>query len=127
MYKALNKSRAFVPRTPSTSQITNTIHGHRLSTYEPRRSEPKWNLARGKPAKSDLKEPQNPSIGLNFKELGATRTVRWVVIVVISIASMMETMFWTKVLMRKLGWGKGNQREEMVGEEGEEEEKKGEE
>ncbi|KAJ8058193.1 hypothetical protein OCU04_012392 [Sclerotinia nivalis] len=125
MHKALSKSRVFVSSSPSTSRSTNTIHAHELSTFDPRRyAEHKSNTsapAKEKPAKSNLKENQNPSIGINFKDLGATKTVKWVVVVAISIAGTMETIFWTKVLMAKLGWGEGEKMEEEV-EVGDEEE-----
>lgn len=70
---------------------------------------------------SESKETQNISIGIDFKNLGATKTVKWVVIVAISVVATMETIFWTKMLMAKLGWG-----EEGEGEGEEEEEKKNE-
>ncbi|KAF7852716.1 hypothetical protein EAF04_010910 [Stromatinia cepivora] len=117
MYKALSKSRVFIPSSPSTSRSTNMIHAHKLSTFDPRRyAEHKSNTStppKEKSAKTNLKENQNPSIGLNFKDLGATKTVKWVVIVAISIVGTMETIFWTKVLMVKLGWGKEEKMEEV--------------
>lgn len=107
MHKALSKSRVFVPSSPSTSRSTNRIHAHKLSTFDPQRyAEYKSNTSappKEKPAKSELKENQNHSIGLNFKDLGATRTVKWIVVVALSIAGTIETVFWTKVLMAKLG------------------------
>ncbi|CAD6447244.1 67fcacfb-ca97-4c64-a1ca-a8ff03ca7678 [Sclerotinia trifoliorum] len=128
MYKALSKFRVFISSSPSTSRSTNRIHAHKLSTFDPQRyAEHKSNMSappKAKPAKSKLKENQNPSIERNFQDLGATKMVKWVVVVALSIAGTMKTIFWTKVLMAKLGWGKGERTEELEVEVGDEEERK---
>ncbi|EMR82130.1 hypothetical protein BcDW1_9266 [Botrytis cinerea BcDW1] len=123
MYKAFSKPQVLVRNRPSTSRTTNTIEGLKFHTLEPRRyAQPNSkSLLKRKPGMSESKETQNISIGIDFKNLGATKTVKWVVIVVISVVATMETMFWTKMLMAKLGWG-----EEGEGEGEEEEEKKNE-
>jgi hypothetical protein len=50
-------------------------------------------------------QTQNPSFGANlsFKELGANRTVKIVVIVALSVAATAESVFWVKVLWAKFG------------------------
>ncbi|TEY61535.1 hypothetical protein BOTCAL_0167g00100 [Botryotinia calthae] len=121
MYKAFSKPQVLVRNRPSTSRTTNTIEGLKFHTLEPRRyAEPNSKpLSKRKPGMSESKETQNISTGIDFKNLGATKTVKWVVIVAISVVATMETMFWTKMLVAKLGWGKEGEEEEE-----EEEEKK---
>jgi hypothetical protein len=50
-------------------------------------------------------QTQNPSFGANlsFKELGANRIVKIVVIIALSIAATAEIVFWAKVLWANLG------------------------
>ncbi|TGO50462.1 hypothetical protein BOTNAR_0392g00020 [Botryotinia narcissicola] len=65
----------------------------------------------------------NPKIllsGSTFKDLGATKTVQWVVIVAILAAATMQSMFWTKMSMTRLGRGEGKE-EEKDEEEGKDE------
>ncbi|KAF5869878.1 putative integral membrane protein [Botrytis fragariae] len=114
MYKAVSKPRVLIRGRPSTSRTTKTIEGSKFHTPEPQRyADPESKpLSKGKPAMSESKKTQNPSIGIDFKDLGATKTVRWVVIVAISVAATMETVFCTKMLMSRLGWGKGEEEEE---------------
>ncbi|KAH8587456.1 hypothetical protein B0O99DRAFT_481996, partial [Bisporella sp. PMI_857] len=45
--------------------------------------------------------------GAKFSELGATKTVKVVVIICLCIAGTMETIFWTRVLWEKFGPAKG--------------------
>ncbi|TGO22333.1 hypothetical protein BPAE_0172g00140 [Botrytis paeoniae] len=128
MYKAFSKPRVLIRRKPLTSQTTKTIEGSKFHTSEPRRyAEPgSKSLSKGKPAMAESKKAQNPSIRNDFKDLGATKTVKWVVIVAISVAATMETIFWTKMLIARLGWGKGEGEEERDEDEGKDEDKEGE-
>ena len=56
--------------------------------------------------------PSNPSSDIkatfSFKDLGATRTVKIVVIVAVCIMGTAETIFWTQVVWRKF-FGAGNE------------------
>ncbi|KAK5955479.1 hypothetical protein OHC33_003117 [Knufia fluminis] len=61
--------------------------------------------------------PSNPSSDtkatlVNFKDLGATRTVKIVVIIALCIMGTAETIFWAQVLWRKF-FGGGEQKEEI--------------
>jgi hypothetical protein len=40
----------------------------------------------------------------NFKELGANRTVKFVIIAGLTVIGTMETIFYAQILMRKMGW-----------------------
>lgn len=63
--------------------------------------------------------PPNPSYpAFSFKDLGMNRPVKIVVIIALSILSVTETIFWTKVLWAKFGPAPEPESEE-VGEEGE--------
>jgi len=51
------------------------------------------------------KSTQNPGmVAAKFSELGATRTVKIVVIVVVSVLATMETLFWIRVGWQRFGW-----------------------
>ncbi|KAF7951275.1 hypothetical protein EAE96_006598 [Botrytis aclada] len=131
MYKAFSKPRVLIRRRPSTSRTTKTIGGRNLHTSEPRRYAEleRKTLSKGKPARSESKKIQNPSAGIDFKDLGATKTVKWVVIVAISVAATVETIFWTKMLVARLGRDGGKKEEEKEGtryeDEGQDEHKEG--
>jgi hypothetical protein len=59
------------------------------------------------------KKPNQPEElpNFSFNELGATKTVKFVMIAGLSVIGTMETIFYAKILMRKMGWdedeGKG--------------------
>ena len=52
-----------------------------------------------KPANSQNQNPEIPTA--KFSELGASRTVKIVVIIALTIGGTMETIFWTKVIWEK--------------------------
>ncbi|TGO53126.1 hypothetical protein BCON_0129g00070 [Botryotinia convoluta] len=72
MYKAFSKPRVLIRRRPSTSRTTNTIERQPRRYAEPESK----SLSKGKPAMSKSQKNQNPSIGIDFKDLGATKTIK---------------------------------------------------
>jgi len=63
-----------------------------------------------KPAKPPNQNQEMPMA--KFSELGASRTVKIVVIIVLTIGGTLETIFWAKIIWRKFF------REKEEGEEG---------
>ena len=68
----------------------------------------------GASSKIDTSHPR-----FSLKDLGATRTVRVTVLVVLSILGTLETIFYAKMLRVKMGWGVEEGRGDME-EEGDE-------
>jgi hypothetical protein len=59
-----------------------------------------------------LAQPRKPDQpeelpAFSFKDLGANKTVKFVVIAGLTVIATMETIFYTKILMRKMGWDVG--------------------
>ncbi|KAF2806447.1 uncharacterized protein BDZ99DRAFT_466021 [Mytilinidion resinicola] len=89
--------RPFIPRA-GTRRLANSQPSTALSSQRIRfsTSKPTFN--------ADSKPPKikNPSFGgASLKELGATRTVKIVVIIALTIAGTAESIFWAKVLWAK--------------------------
>lgn len=91
-----NKMSLVLPRAlQRTAKRSNLVYQAPLSS--PR-------ISRYSTGKASPKPSKNPSYpGFNFKELGASRTVKVVVIVALSIGGMMESIFWAQVLWAKFG------------------------
>ncbi|KAM3075797.1 hypothetical protein ACMFMG_007924 [Clarireedia jacksonii] len=104
MWNAIPRSRTHIPRTTisqffvssprSRSRSFTTFKALRNPRLEPQ-PQPK-----SKPKSSENPGPM-PTAG--FKDLGATRTVKIVVITCLSIAGTMESIFWFKMLWAKYG------------------------
>jgi len=81
-----------ITQTPK-NELTK-LQKSRLGTFHPFREEQKPKV-----------NPGNPSLGgASFRDLGATRAVKIVVITMLCVAGTVETVFWVKVLMRRFGW-----------------------
>lgn len=90
------------PTSFSPSSYSRSFYTAKQS---PNNSNTKSKTATDSRKKNDGTTANNPDMPTaRFSELGATRTVRVVVIVVVSVLATIETVFWLRVGWARFGW-----------------------
>lgn len=80
----------------------------RFGIYEPRELEEyRLRLLAREPVSEDAGGNANSYMEIRFSNLGAAKTVRWVVVGALVPVGTMESIFWVKVVVVKMRWRGG--------------------
>jgi len=117
IYHTLSSENQMLLRRLKSKPLSLYAHSlpHRAPSHASRSLHQQWQrlLSTSNPSKPANSHNQHQEIPIaKFSELGASRTVKIVVIVALTIGGTMETIFWTKVIWRKFFGGEEEKVEE---------------